>query len=74
MASFAPSASVPLFRYSPHPELRDDQEKPTVSWASKEKAWRARKTPEGLEALDSADQKLREIGSKRTGGSGKAPF
>ena len=42
------------------------QEKPAVSYAAKEKAWQARKTPDGLEALDTADQKLAEIGRKRT--------
>lgn len=40
--------------------------KPDVSWSSREKAWQARKTPEGLEALDSADQKLAEVGRRRT--------
>jgi hypothetical protein len=38
-----------------------------VSYAGKEKAWQARKTADGLEAIDSADQKLAELGRKRTG-------
>jgi hypothetical protein len=45
--------------------------KPEVRWASKEKAWQSRKTPEGLEAIDSADQKLAEIGRKRRDGGGQ---
>ncbi len=41
------------------------EQKPEVRWASRDKAWQARKTAEGNEALDSADQKLAEIGRKR---------
>jgi hypothetical protein len=44
------------------------EQKPAVGWASREHAWQARKNPEGLEAIDSADQELREIGRKRTQG------
>lgn len=44
------------------------EQKPAVSWSAREKAWQARKNPDDLEALDSADQKLAEIGRKRTGG------
>ena len=42
-------------------------QKPAVSWNAKEKAWQARKTPDGLEAIDGADQKLAELGRKREG-------
>lgn len=44
------------------------EQKPEVSWSARDKAWQARKTPEGLQALDAADQKLAELGRKRTGG------
>jgi len=40
------------------------EQKPEVRWASKEKSWQARKTKEGLEAIDSADEKLAEIGGR----------
>lgn len=40
--------------------------KPHVAWSSREKAWQAAKTPEGLQAIDSADQELAEIGRRRT--------
>jgi hypothetical protein len=43
-------------------------QKPEVAWTAKETAWQARKTVDGLEAIDSADQKLAELGRKRTGG------
>ena len=36
-------------------------------WSAKKRAWQARKTPEGLEAIDSADQELADIGRNRTG-------
>jgi hypothetical protein len=44
------------------------EQRPAVSWSSKDKAWQARKNADGFEALDSADQKLAELGRKRTGG------
>jgi hypothetical protein len=47
------------------------EEKPHVSWTGKEKSWQARKTPEGLEAIDSADQKLAELGRKRRDEGGR---
>jgi hypothetical protein len=43
------------------------KQKPNISWASQEKSWKARKNPDGLEAIDSADQELREIGRNRAG-------
>jgi hypothetical protein len=43
------------------------EKKPDVRW--RDRAWQARKVPEGFNALDDADQELAEIGRKRTGGS-----
>jgi hypothetical protein len=45
-------------------------EKPMLSYAAREKAWQGRKTPDALDALDRADQELRDIGRKR-GGPGR---
>lgn len=61
------------FAQRPDGERPDDeilapvrQKKPAVAWAAKEKAWQARKNAEGLEAIDSADQELAEIGRKKS--------
>jgi hypothetical protein len=40
---------------------------PDVQWANRAKAWQAR-TPEGVEALDAADDELAAIGRKRSEG------
>jgi hypothetical protein len=42
--------------------------KPHQSWSSREKAWQAAKTLEGLQSINEADQELAEIGRRRTGG------
>jgi hypothetical protein len=62
------------FAERPDGERPDDEilapvreQKPDVSWTSKDKAWQARVNAEGLEAIDSTDQKLAEVGRKRTG-------
>jgi hypothetical protein len=46
-------------------------EKPMVSYTTKAKAWQARKTPDGFEALDRADQELADLGRTRTGGKAR---
>lgn len=46
------------------------EQKPEVGWSGKERSWQARNTPEGREAIDTADQKLAEIGRKRRDGGG----
>jgi hypothetical protein len=43
------------------------KETPMVRYAAKERAWQGRKEPDALEALDRADQALRDIGRKRGG-------
>lgn len=44
--------------------VRADNE---ISWANREQAWQARRDPLGLEAIDGADQKLRDLSRKRGG-------
>ncbi|MCI0459141.1 MAG: hypothetical protein L0Z62_19465 [Gemmataceae bacterium] len=62
------------FAARPDGQKPDDQmlapvraKKADVSW--RDRAWQARKTPEGFDALDMADQELADLGRLRTGGS-----
>ena len=43
--------------------------KPDVTWSGQEQAWQARKKPDGLEAIDHADQELADLGWTRNYGS-----